>query len=761
MRYSGLVLLLVFSINICFAQQKAITGKIVDKVTLEPVEFVIVTDLNSNKKTITDRGGNFRIRISKTDSLLFTSIGYKNIVVKPGTENAITLKLEKGVINLKDVIITNHSSLKTFNLLTNFDLNIAPAKSAQDLLRLVPGLFIAQHQGGGKAEQIFLRGFDADHGTDVNITVDGLPVNIVSHAHGQGYADLHFLIPETVSGYDFGKGPYYADKGDFTTAGYVAYRTKNITEENEFKTETGQFQTLRLFVLLNLLNERARKKGIGAYVAAERLYSNGGPFAMPEHFTRYNVFGKFYAKLDSNNKLTFIASYLKSDWRSAGEIPDRAVQEGYIASRYGVLDSAQGGNTQRANFSLKLNTYLPDNSTLENQVWFSHYYFNLITNFTYYYYFPNKGDEFRQLDSRNLFGYSGKISKNIQSGNTSFSSTIGVGVRYDKVNPSELDQTVNGQFLSDLQVGRIKELNSNLYLEQTMQYGQWLFYAGIRTDFFRFSYQNMAPASDNFASSIFNGINPDANGIKISPKVSAQYTLNEKTQIYLKAGKGFHSNDARVVVANRNFDVLPSAYGVDLGINWKPAPKLFINMAFWYLYLQQEFVYGQDLTAQSEGPVSPSGRTLRIGLDFSARYQLCNWLFAAFNANLARPRYIDSLPGHNFVPLAPTLTSTAGLNYKFKNGINGGINYRYLYNRPADSENTFAARGYFITDLSANYTCKRYEIGFAIENLFNRQWDESQFEYSSQLKGETKPVTGISYTPGVPFFAKLKFAVFF
>jgi hypothetical protein len=216
-----------------------------------------------------------------------------------------------------------------------------------------------------------------------------------------------------------------------------------------------------------------------------------------------------------------------------------------------------------------------------------------------------------------------------------------------------------------------------------------------------------------------------------------------------------------VVIANQGYQILPAAYGADLGINWKPIPNLYINTALWYLYLQQEFTFGQDLIDQPAGPVTPGGKTSREGIDFSARYQLFQWLFVNVNVNAARPRYIDSAQGHNYVPLAPTLTSTAGLDYRFKNGINGGISYRYLHNRAANSDYTLTARGYFITDLTLNYTQPKYEIGLAIENLFNRQWDESQFAYLSQLKGETAPVDQVSYTPGVPFFARLKYTRYF
>ena len=216
-----------------------------------------------------------------------------------------------------------------------------------------------------------------------------------------------------------------------------------------------------------------------------------------------------------------------------------------------------------------------------------------------------------------------------------------------------------------------------------------------------------------------------------------------------------------MVIANSGYQILPAAYGTDLGFNWKPTPNLFINTAFWYLYLQQEFTFGEDLIDQPAGPVSPSGKTSRLGVDLSARYQFTPWLFASLNANFARPRYIDSLQGHNYVPLAPTFTSTGGLDFRLKNGINGGISYRYLANRAANSDYSLTARGYFITDFAVNYTQKRYEIGISVENLFNRQWDESQFAYISQLKGETAPVDQVSYTPGVPFFAKLKLTVFF
>jgi hypothetical protein len=768
------MLLLVRPTLVCFllvtifqAQaQVLIRGKVIDKTTHEPLELAIITDLQTRKNLLTDKEGAFSIRTySKTGFFINISyIGYKQQQLKVGPEQTkpVLIEMEKGPVDMKEVIITNHSgNLSTSRILSSIDLNMQPVKSAQDLLRLVPGLFIAQHQGGGKAEQIFLRGFDADHGTDINVSVDGMPVNMVSHAHGQGYADLHFLIPETVQGYDFGKGPYYTSKGDLNTAGYVAYNTRSQLDNNMVKLEGGEFSTGRIVTMIKLLGDHAAEKGQSLYCAGEALYSNGGPFVLPEHFSRYNLFAKFQGNMNANNRLSVSISTLSSGWMASGEIPNRAVAEGYIPNRFGVIDSSQGGYTSRSNANIRLWTSLRNGFIWENQAYFSYYDFSLISNFTFYYYFPVQGDEFRQHERRKLTGYNSKISKKTTIGDADLSFAAGAGLRYDDINPSELDHSRNGLVLDYLQFGKTRELNTNTYLEGTVETGKWLFNAGVRADYFHFYYLNMAPATDSFASLIFNGISPDAQKAIISPKLNIQYIINPNFQVYLKSGKGFHSNDARVVIANQGYRILPAAYATDLGFNWKASPTLFINTAFWYLYLQQEFTFGQDLIDQPGGPVQPSGRTSRKGTDFSLRYQLTNWLFASVNLDYAMPKYLDSPAGHNHLPLAPTFTSTAGLDFRTKTGWNGGISYRYLHDRAGNSTYSLTALGYWVTDLAVNYTKKNYEIGLSIENLFNVTWNESQFEYISRLKNEANAVDEMSYTPGVPFFAKLKFTIFF
>jgi hypothetical protein len=355
-------------------------------------------------------------------------------------------------------------------------------------------------------------------------------------------------------------------------------------------------------------------------------------------------------------------------------------------------------------------------------------------------------------------GYNNRLSHQAILNSGTLSSTIGSGIRYDAIDPSYLAHTFDGKtILNYIQWGKIREANVNAWIDESFQSGKWLINAALRLDYLYFDYTNRAPASDT-AATIYNGLSPRRGSAILCPKINVQYTVNPRLQFYAKAGKGFHSNDARIVIAKDGHEILPAAYGTDLGVNWKPQPDLFINAALWYLYLQQEFTYGADLGDQA---VSPGGRTQREGIDLSIRYQFSRWLYSFLNIDLARPRGIGATKGRNYLPLAPTFTSTGGLDLRFNKGLNASIGYRYMHDRPANEIYTLTALGYWVTDLTVNYSRKKYELGLAIENLFNITWNESQFDYTSRLKKETQPVDEVSYTPGTPFFAKLKFCVFF
>ncbi|MCS3797045.1 TonB-dependent receptor [Niastella sp. OAS944] len=728
--------------------QSAIQGRVIDKNSQEPLELAYVRWSNTKQGVVTNKQGYFTLNTTtaETDAaLIITFIGFATKEVKAAGNSPIVVEMEKGPISLQEVVITPQSTAASFHTISKIDLNLQPVRSAQDILRTVPGLFIGQHQGGGKAEQIFLRGFDIDHGTDINVTVDGLPVNMVSHAHGQGYADLHFLIPELTGNVDYGKGPYYTQYGNLGTAGYVSMNTVNSLDKSTVKLEGGQFNTMRALAMIDLLSKRQKQKGTNAYVASEFLYSDG-PFESPQHFKRFNLFGKFNTQLNNSNKLTLIASTLNSNWDASGQIPERAVKSGQI-DRFGYIDNTEGGYTNRTNASAQLTSYLSPNTTWENQAFYSNYNFNLHSNFTFFLNDPVNGDQIRQREGRNIAGYHSKLSHESTLGSWNLQSLYGAGFRLDQTRNTELSHTIDRNTVLDYnQLGNIRETNAFAYADQSIEKNRWRFNVGARFDHFNFHYNDK----------LSNDQLPDQQKVIVSPKLNVQYTLNTKTQLYVKTGKGFHSNDARVVVFNRGYDILPAAYGADLGVLLKPTRNLLVNVAAWYLYLQQEFVYVGD-----EGVVEPSGKTRRIGIDVSARYQFNNWLFADANVNLAKPRSVEEPKGENYIPLAPTFTSTGGLNWQLKNGLNGSLRYRYMHDRAANEDKSVIAKGYTVTDLSLNYTKKKYEVGLAIENLFNVKWNETQFDTESRLKDEPDPVSEIHFTPGTPFFARMKLAVFF
>ncbi|WP_301929633.1 TonB-dependent receptor [Ferruginibacter sp.] len=726
-----------------FCQIK-VSGRIMDAGTMQPLGYAAIADLGSNgASTSSDQSGNFILFLKNiNDSLAVSLVGYKSQHVHTGSQANITIELEHAVLNLKDIVVLQNNSVTKFSTLSKIDLDLKPVRNTQELLRLVPGLFVAQHAGGGKAEQIFLRGFDCDHGTDVQVSVDGLPANMVSHAHGQGYADAHFIIPETINNIDFGTGPYYADHGNLNTAGYVAFSTFNNIANSRIQVEAGRFNTYRALAMLDLIKkDKIRQSG---YIVCEVNYTNG-PTINPQHFKRYNIFGKYNLALSDRTQLTANVSSFASGWNASGQVPERAVANGLI-DRFGSIDASEGGQTQRYNASLLLIHHFTNGAYWQNQLFYSRYLFDLYSDFTFYLNDPVKGDEINQGERRNLAGYQTKLNHQYQLGKFSLKSTYGAGVRYDVTQDSKLTHVVKRVFLSNIQLGNIKETNGFAFTQQQFSEGKWLLDAGLRADYFHFYYFNK----------LSNLQQPGQSKMTLSPKINIQYTATAALQLYVKTGKGFHSNDTRVVVANNGKEILPAAYGTDLGIIIKPNKKLLFNIAAWYLKLNQEFVYVGD-----DGNIEPAGKTLRKGVDVIARYQLANNIFANVNVNFTKPRALGLDKGANYIPLAPTATSTGGLYYKASKGFNGSISYRYIKNRPANEDNSIIAKGYFLADASINYTKPTYEIGLAIENMLNAQWNEAQFATTSRLQNETAATTELNFTPGTPFFARLKLAVFF
>lgn len=724
-------LMLYFQLFVLTGNSQIQKGVIKDSIG-SPIENAYIINTTSQSHAHSNEFGSFSIDKTKnSDVLSVSALGYKKKSFTVSSDN-FEIVLEDDIYKLEQVVI--QSKLSAMNVISKIDLQTSPVNSSQEILRKVPGLFIGQHAGGGKAEQIFLRGFDIDHGTDIAISVDGMPVNMVSHAHGQGYADLHFVIPDIIEKIDFGKGTYYANKGDFATAGYVAFQTKEKIDKSYISLEAGQFNSSKMVGVFNLLEN---KKNQYAYLATEYILTDG-PFDSPQNFNRINLFGKYTCVFTDTSKLSITGSQFTSKWDASGQIPQRLIDNGTI-SRFGAVDNTEGGTTSRTNINVAYTKKIDENTFVKNTFFYSKYQFELYSNFTFFLNDPINGDQIRQKESRDLYGFNSEWNK--KSNNSVFQ--FGVGLRADATKNTELSHTL-GRYttLQTLKLGDINETNMFSYLNSEFTFGKFKINPALRLDYFKFSYQDKLSLS--FKSQV-------EDKVKVSPKLNFIYSENTNLQFYLKSGLGFHSNDTRVVVAQTGKEILPTAIGSDFGTIFKPIPRLVVNSAIWYLFLEQEFVYVGD-----EAIVELSGKSKRMGCDFGLRYQLTDWLFLNTDINYTYARSIDTPKGENYIPLAPDFTSTGGVTVSKWKHFSGGIQYRYLKSRPANEDNSIVARGYMVSDMNINYEMKHFIFGISIENIFNTEWNETQFATESQLKNETQAVEEIHFTPGTPLFMKAK-----
>ncbi|MEJ0033659.1 MAG: TonB-dependent receptor [Bacteroidota bacterium] len=746
---AGVILIALCSFLNTALAQGIVTGTVYDSAATAPIAGATLTLKDLNKSTVTNEAGFYQIsRLRPGQYVLVVSfVGYKTVehsFVMSDKPLTFNFRLSDSDVKLSEVVV-RAPTINDQQVITALDIQLRPImNNSQEILRMVPGLFIGQHAGGGKAEQIFLRGFDLDHGTDIKISVDGMPVNMVSHAHGQGYADLHFVIPEMVQAVDFKKGPYRSDKGNQTTAGWIDFRTRTTLDRNFVKVEGGQFDTYRAVAGVNLL----KKEGQSLYVSTEYVYSNSY-FDNPQHFKRFNFMSKYNGKISDNTQLTVTGSTFWSKWNHSGQIPLRAVEDGQI-DWYGSIDPTEGGETSRTNMNAQAVTIVNPNNIIKNQVYYTNYNFELYSNFTFFLNDSINGDQIRQKEGRNFFGYNGSYSNTSTLFGREWTSTVGINYRQDITRHTELSHTKDRSIvLERMKFGNIDETNAAIYVDELAQLSDRLtMNAGLRVDYFHNQYEDLLkPPGSNLLK---------ANAHIVSPKINFYYTLSSGTQFYLNTGKSFHSNDTRVVVSEGGKQILPAAYGSDLGIIFKPVPNMLVNASAWYLWLAQEFVYVGD-----EGVVEPSGKTRREGIDLSVRYQLAKSLYADVDLNTTKPRALGQPNGENYLPLAPVFTTTGGLTYSGKTGFSGSMRYRYMADRPANADNSIVAKGYFITDAQLNYALKRSTFGLAIQNILNTKWKETQFATTSRLKNEAQPVEEIHFTPGTPFFAKASCTLFF
>src|SRR5450432_3368065 len=514
------------------------------------------------------------------------------------------------------------------------DFALRPIGSVQDILRVTPGLVMVQHSGGGKASQYFLRGFDADHGTDLALSIDGIPINMVSHAHGQGFADTNFIIPETVERVEVTKGTYFANQGDFATAGAVNLVTRDDFEHSSLGFGTGGSPGEGAPSYRGLLIASPTFESVKAFFAAE-IGRQNGPFDNPEGWDRYKLFNKVTFELTPTSTFTLGESSYSGNWNGSGQIPSRAVDQGLIG-RFGSIDPDEGGNTARHQLFVVYKLRPSENSDVQALAYVGTYRFNLFSNFTLYLDDPENGDEIQQIDRRTFYG--GKVSYRIvhELAGVKFDTTMGADARSDDIH-EELWHTAQRIELDAIRGNDVHETMVGAYVnEEITPFKALRVDLGGRADMLSFSVDNRLVTTD--PTNPRSGVG-DAH--QFSPKASAVLTPLDRKQaeldVYANFGNGFHSNDVRGVFASPAVTPITRAIGEEVGARTRLFQRWDLAAALWQLDLASETVWNGD-----DGTTSAGSATNRKGIEMETRFEFTPWLSADLDLTFTKSAFTEN-----------------------------------------------------------------------------------------------------------------------
>lgn len=610
-------------------------------------------------------------------------------------------------------------------VISDAEINIKPLLRTGELLEFVPGMVVTQHSGSGKANQYFLRGFNLDHGTDFSTYIDGMPINMRTHGHGQGYTDLNFIIPEFINNIHYKKGTYYATLGDFSSAGSAEFTLKNNFDKPTLSATMGENNFQRLFAgtQIDFAN--------GHLLSGVELEKYDGPWTdINEDIEKFNGLLRYYGKTLGGDLSVNLMHY-SNRWNSADQIPLRAVQQKLI-DRLGSLDKAAGGKSDRTSLSGNWT-----NGDWDVSAYWINSSLNLFSNFTYYLEQPDLGDQFEQVDKRDLFG--GKIN-NTQSyrvGNIPVIQTVGLEYRFDDIGEVALYQSHERQRYSAIKKDKVKESSLGTFYQLRATLTDKLNATlGLRYDYFTVDVNSNLTANSG-----------DANEGLFTSKFSLAYLVNENVESYLSVGQGFHSNDARGATISIDplsgdqldpVDLLVKSDGAEIGVRWFKESQFNISTALWYLELDSELLFVGDA-----GNTEASRPSRRYGAELSTYYWVdSNW---SIDTELAwsRSRFRDTVEDEGqFIDGALPFVASAGISYSPKElGFKGSIRYRYFAARALDSTNTIKANSTQSVNVNIGYRWDNITIEVDGLNLFESKDNDIEYYYASRLNGE--PATGV------------------
>lgn len=614
------------------------------------------------------------------------------------------------------------------------DLEYRPMARTGEVLEMVPGLIVTQHSGTGKANQYFLRGFNLDHGTDFATYVDGMPVNMVTHAHGQGYTDINFVIPELIELVHYTKGPYYAALGDFASAGSAQIQTESWLEQGIAQLSIGQngyFRTVLADAFDLSLTERL-------VVGFESHYYEG-PWDIGENLNQFKGLVKYTKQFDDAEWGLSFHGY-DASWDSADQIPLRAVESGSI-SEFGSVDEDVGGESARYSLSTEYRRDQGDTTTTWG-AYAIYYDINLWSNFTYFLEDPVNGDEFEQAENRMVYGLN--FSHNLLHTHLwerDVRHTFGAQLRYDVIDDIGLYQTAARERLQAVRVDDVEELSAAVFYENEIHWSaHWRSVFGLRADYYAFDVD-----SDLAANS---GREDDW---MLSPKFSLIYTPHRMLEFYGSFGLGFHSNDARGTTitvdptdlsAVDSVDPLVRSSGAEAGLRVHWNDQLNSALSVWWLQLDSELLYVGD-----GGATEASAGSERYGIEWTNDYRPVEWLTLDLDLALTHARFEngDEIPG------ALNAVVNGGVSYRGQSGLFGSLRARYFGSRPLTEDGSIESDPSLVLNLKAGYDfTPNLRLSFDVLNLLDSQDDDITYYYESQLAGEVSGVEDVHFHPIEP-----------
>ena len=615
------------------------------------------------------------------------------------------------------------------------EIVLQPQGRPAQVLRLIPGFVAVEHSGGaGKADQYFLRGFDADHGTDVGFFLDGMPINLRTHAHGQGYTDLNFIIPETIEGVDVHKGSYLPEYGDFVTAGAVNFRTRDMVKEGLVQGAGGEYSTQRYLLMLSPTKNRVR-----TLFATEGFYTNG-PYVNDNQYYRTNLLGKVTTNLTARDELSVKATFLHSRWDGSGEIPFRALTTG-ILDRFGSSNPYEGGNTLRTIGNANYHYDTTTGGQFFANAYGQYYRLDLFTDFTLFLKDPVKGDGFAQFDRRAIYGGDIGFKQRLELLSIPIVGTVGFQTRVDDAHVKLGTQTLRSPTGTTID-SDARTISYSPFIKVDMQPLSWLrLSGGVRGEFFSFDVSNRCTSC---------AVQPDGrkeSGI-VLPKLSMVFGPWAETEFFVNYGEGFHSNDARSAVS-MGAAPLARSQNYEVGIRSKPwgpdGPELIATA--WRLDLKSELVLVGD-----EGTTEIRGATRRQGVEVAARGKVWGPLYVngSFTWTHAEFRNGDA------IPLAPEYTAYGAAILQWPQGLTSQLQATYLGVRPLTEDESIKSPSWITFDLSERYQIPvklpygRLEAFLFVQNLLNTKWEQAIFAFKSRLRTEPTGVTDIHFVPGNP-----------